>query len=93
MGAVHGVAYKYVAIAAAASYGAYLSQPHSYARLGLGLVGATNSIIVVLTDLNRRFHKDRSLGRGLDSPVIGHVMPEPLRGRGRGRGFLASSSI
>ena len=29
MGAVHGVAYKYVAIAAAASYGAYLSQPQS----------------------------------------------------------------
>ena len=48
MGAVHGVAYKYVAIAAAASYGAYLSQPHSYARLGLGLIGATNSVIVVL---------------------------------------------
>ena len=48
MGAVHGVAYKYVAIAAAASYGAYLSQPHSYARLGLGLVGATNAVIVVL---------------------------------------------
>ena len=48
MGAVHGVAYKYVAIAAAASYGAYLSQPQSYARLGLGLIGATNSVIVVL---------------------------------------------